>query len=72
MNAKLQRDIAPVSFDHAVPERIGPGTVAFQGAPNAVHNDFVTRAYKSDPLADLLARIELSRLGEASDGTAPR
>lgn len=69
LDAKLERDIAPVPVEHELPARLGPGVVALVAVPNAVHDDFVTAAYRRDPLADLLARIDPASLAGAG---APR
>jgi hypothetical protein len=59
-NAAMQRLLTErgIDFATALPARLGPGTVAFQGtADEIVHADFVTRAWVDDPLAEILRRI---------------
>jgi len=40
-----------------LPERLSPGVVAFVDAGDASHVDFVSTAWTSDPLRDILARV---------------
>ena len=49
---------AGVNVQDHVPERLGPGVVAFVDAGDVSHNDFVNAAWTSNPLRDILARIE--------------
>ena len=53
---RLQRDGVPVQ--DGVPDDLRPGVVAFVDAGDVHHDDFVTAAWTSDPLRDLLARID--------------
>ena len=43
--------------DH-VPERLGPGVVAFVDAGDVDHLGFVNSAWTTDPLRDVLARVQ--------------
>jgi hypothetical protein len=49
---------AGVNVQEGMPERLGPGVVAFINAGDADHNGFVNSAWTSEPLRDVLARIE--------------
>ena len=66
---QVEADGVPIG--RAIPARIGPGDVVFQGAPEAVHNDFVTQAYTCDPLRDLLSKIRLPETDRAANDGAP-
>jgi hypothetical protein len=48
---------AGLNVQDGVPERLGPGVIAFVDAGDAVHDDFVSYAWTSQPLRDVLARI---------------
>ena len=54
-----------VTIETDLPTSVKPGDVIFKAALNAVHDDFVTRAWTPDPLRVLLACIQL-------DDGAPR
>lgn len=41
----------------SLPRRVEPGTIAMIHAGDAVHNDFVTRAFAPDPLKLILSRV---------------
>jgi hypothetical protein len=49
---------AGVRTQDRLPESLGPGTVAFIDAGDVDHNGFVNSAWTSDPLRDVLARVE--------------
>ena len=77
LNAKLEREVTAqgITFLRALPSRIVRGDVIFQPALGAVHNDFVTQAFGSNPLQSVLSRIDLARIGRGSSSegeTAPR
>jgi len=55
LRARLERDGVPTVS--GVPSSLGPGTVAFVDSGDADHEDFVTRAWTSDPIADVLTRV---------------
>jgi hypothetical protein len=55
LRARLERDGVPTVT--GVPATIGSGLVAFVDAGDVAHEDFVSRAWTSDPLSDLLARV---------------
>jgi hypothetical protein len=55
MRARLERDGVPTVS--GVPQTLGPGVVAFVDAGNVAHEDFVSYAWTSDPLTDVLARV---------------
>jgi hypothetical protein len=55
MRERLERD--GVKTQTGVPDRLGPGTVAFIDAGDVRHEDFVNLAWTGDPLADVLSRI---------------
>ena len=57
LEATLRDKGLPV--EASLPPKIGPGTLVFRAAPDAVHNDFVTAAWVRDPLAVILARIKI-------------
>ena len=48
---------AGVNVQSAMPERLGPGVVAFIDAGDVDHNGFVNSAWTSDPLKDVLGRV---------------
>jgi hypothetical protein len=48
---------AGVAVEDRMPERLGPGVVAFIDAGDVVHDDFVNYAWTSQPLRDVLARL---------------
>ena len=48
---------AGVAVQDRMPERLGPGVVAFIDAGDVVHDDFVNYAWTSQPLRDVLARL---------------
>ena len=50
-----------IAFSDTLPRVIGPGTVAFEASPAAIHDEFVTRAWTRDPLAAILRKIRLGR-----------
>ncbi|MGO8835136.1 MAG: alpha/beta hydrolase [Roseiarcus sp.] len=49
---------AGVETQEGMPGRLGPGVVAFVDAGDADHVGFVNSAWTSDPLRDVLARVE--------------
>jgi len=53
---RLQRDGVPVQ--DGVPDGLHAGVVAFVDAGDARHDDFVSAAWTSDPLKDLLSRVD--------------
>jgi hypothetical protein len=57
-NEALRRRLvaAGVAVQDNMPDRLGPGVVAFIDAGDAVHDDFVSAAWTSQPLRDVLAR----------------
>jgi hypothetical protein len=57
-NEALRRRLiaAGVPVQDKMPDRLGPGVVAFVDAGDAVHDDFVSAAWTSQPLRDVLAR----------------
>ncbi len=55
MRARLERDGVPTVS--GVPGTLGPGTVAFVDAGDVPHEDFVSHAWTSDPLTDVLSRV---------------
>lgn len=57
-NAELRRLLAPLLPARELPRSLTPGTITLlEAPPEATHQDFVTRAWTTDPLADLLSRI---------------
>jgi hypothetical protein len=48
---------AGVNVQNGMPERLGPGVVAFVDAGDVDHNSFVNSAWTSNPLRDVLARV---------------
>jgi hypothetical protein len=48
---------AGVPVQDRMPDHLGPGVVAFVDAGDAVHDDFVSYAWTSQPLRDVLARV---------------
>ena len=48
---------AGVDVQNRMPERLGPGVVAFIDAGDVDHNGFVNSAWTSNPLRDVLARV---------------
>ncbi|HTJ03527.1 MAG TPA: hypothetical protein VL492_12110 [Methylovirgula sp.] len=50
-----------IDVEQGLPSELTPGTIAFLGARDAVHNDFVTRAFTLDPLEVILAHIKAYR-----------
>jgi hypothetical protein len=55
MQARLERNGVPTQS--ALPAKLGPGVVAFIDAGGASHDDFVSVAWTSDPLRDVLSRV---------------
>ncbi len=55
MRARLERDGVPTVS--GVPATLGPGVVAFVDAGDVSHEDFVSSAWTSDPIADVLSRV---------------
>ena len=55
MQARLERNGVPTQS--ALPAKLGPGVVAFINAGDASHDDFVSVAWTSDPLRDVLSRV---------------
>jgi hypothetical protein len=50
-----------IGVEQGLPSDLSPGTIAFLGARDAVHNDFVTSAFTLDPLQVILAHIKAYR-----------
>jgi hypothetical protein len=48
---------AGVPVQERMPDHLGPGVVAFVDAGDAVHDDFASYAWTSQPLRDVLARV---------------
>jgi hypothetical protein len=48
---------AGIAVQDRMPERLGPGAVAFVDAGDVGHDDFVNYAWTSQPLRDILARL---------------
>jgi hypothetical protein len=59
-NEALRRRLADagVATQDGMPDRLGPGIVAFVDAGDADHIGFVNSAWTSDPLRDVLARVD--------------
>ena len=55
LRARLERD--GVTTQTGVPAALGPGVVAFVDAGDVRHEDFVNVAWTSDPLTDVLSRM---------------
>jgi hypothetical protein len=55
LRARLERD--GVTTVSGVPDRLGPGTVAFVDSGAVAHEDFVSYAWTGDPLTDILMRV---------------
>jgi len=55
MQARLERD--GVHTVTGLPATLGPGVVAFVDAGDVSHDDFVSVAWTSDPLRDVLSRV---------------
>ena len=55
MQARLERNGVPTQS--ALPAKLGPGVVAFIDAGDVSHDDFVSVAWTSDPLRDVLSRV---------------
>jgi hypothetical protein len=57
-NETLRRRLAQagVAVQDGMPERLGPGVVAFIDAGDVDHNGFVNSAWTNEPLRDVLAR----------------
>jgi hypothetical protein len=56
LRARLQRD--GVAAQSGLPDGLRPGVVAFVDAGEARHEDFVNVAWTSDPLRDILSRVD--------------
>lgn len=48
---------AGISVEDKIPDHLGPGVVAFIDAGDVVHDDFLSYAWTSQPLRDVLARV---------------
>jgi hypothetical protein len=74
-HAELQRMLNDrgVGFQTALPPRLTPGSVTFLAVGDDVqHNDFMTRAWVTDPLKAALARIpDFARTGPAPTTKRP-
>lgn len=60
-NATLKKLLsdAGIAFARRAPRKFAPGTIAFLATdPDLVHDDLVTRAWVSDPVTWLLARVD--------------
>jgi len=55
MQERLERN--GVHTQSSLPAKLGPGVVAFVDAGDASHDDFVSVAWTSDPLRDVLSRV---------------
>ena len=55
LRARLERD--GVTTVSGVPAALDPGVVAFVDSGDVAHEDFVSAAWTSDPLTDVLARV---------------
>jgi hypothetical protein len=55
MRARLEHDGVPTVS--GVPAILVPGTIAFVDAGDVAHEDFVSSAWTSDPLTDILSRV---------------
>ncbi len=55
LRERLERDGVPTVT--GVPDSLGPGTVAFVDSGDVAHEDFVTHAWTSDPITDVLTRV---------------
>jgi hypothetical protein len=56
LRARLQRD--GIAVQDNLPDGLAPGVVAFVDSGDARHEDFVSVAWTSDPLRDVLSRID--------------
>src|SRR5208282_2282951 len=56
LRARLERD--GVQVQHGLPDGLRPGTVAFIDSGDVRHEDFVNVAWTSDPLRDILSRVD--------------
>ena len=56
LRARLQRD--GVAAQSGLPDGLRPGVVAFVDAGDVRHEDFVNVAWTSDPLRDILSRVD--------------
>ncbi len=56
LRTRLERD--GVAVESSLPDGLRPGTVAFIDSGDVRHEDFVNVAWTSDPLRDVLSRIE--------------
>ncbi len=72
-NATLKRMIGEggVRSADGLPKALTPGTVAFVPAIDAVHNDFVTRAWTADPLRAALSLVRLKGDRAVQETAAP-
>ena len=55
MQARLERN--GVHTQNGLPAKLGPGVVAFVDAGDVSHDDFVSVAWTSDPMRDVLSRV---------------
>jgi hypothetical protein len=55
LRERLERDGVPTVS--GVPQTLGPGTVAFVDSGGAGHESFVSYAWTSDPITDVLTRV---------------
>ena len=64
-NAQLRKQVASLfpNMFSALPAKLEAGTIAFQPAMSAAHNDFVTQAWVAHPLKAVLSRISGYRTG---------
>ena len=56
LRTRLERD--GVAVQSSLPDSLRAGTVAFVDSGDVRHEDFVSAAWTSDPLRDVLARVE--------------
>ena len=56
LRARLQRD--GVAVEDGLPQTLGPGAVAFVDSGDVNHDNFVSVAWTSDPLAAVLSRVQ--------------
>ncbi len=54
-------DTQGIGVEQGLPSDLSPGTIAFLGARDAVHNDFVTSAFTLNPLQVILSHIRAYR-----------
>lgn len=72
-NADLEKALGGygVPLQTTPPTKLAGGDIVFLAAPNAVHNDFVTRAWTADPLRAVFTWIRAGAAGPAPAHLAP-